>query len=341
MDRGRWQRPHLGASVHAALGAGVLAGVALLLAQAATSTRPPEAHAAAAPAPAAAPADDLLEGGGGPIARPVALSKWGPAPLITSTTPPPGVTTWGAIVLDEASAAVLYAKGEHTRLGPASLTKIMTALVALERNAGDEQVEVTVDSRTMRGSTVMGLVPGERLSLEALLYGLMLPSGNDAALAIAQHVGGDVPRFVELMNQRAAELGLQDTHFANPHGMDAAGHYTTAHDLALLTRAAMQRQDFRVLANARSATFVGELKTYRLGTLNPLFGRIDGVDGVKTGFTRTAQQTIVGSVTRDGHRVYVVLLRSNDRTSDSLALLRWTFASWAWPAVPAPIPDGA
>ncbi len=238
------------------------------------------------------------------------------------------------MILDEASASVLYQKDPHARLSPASLTKIMTALLALEHGDVDATVDVSVDSRTMRGSTVMGLVPGERLTMQGLLYGLMLPSGNDAALAIAQAVSGSTPDFVDLMNRRAAELGMEDTHFANPHGLDASGHYTSAYDLALLTRTAMQRKDFRDIANTQAITVQGAINTYHLGTLNPLYGRIAGVDGVKTGYTRTAQQTIVGSVVRDGHRVYIVLLRSTDRTGDSLALLRWAFASWSWPATP-------
>ena len=191
---------------------------------------------------------------------------------------------------------------------------------------------MNVDSRRMRGSTVMGLVPGERLSLEDLLYGLLLPSGNDAALAIAEHVSGSLDAFVALMNERAAELGLADTHFVNPHGLDGAGHYSSAYDLALLTRAAMQRPDFRRIVSTRYYVAHGALNVYELGTLNPLYGRIAGVDGVKTGFTRGARQAIVGSVLRDGHRVYVVVLRAADRTADSLALLNWTFAAYAWPA---------
>src|SRR5262249_9226674 len=149
-----------------------------------------------------------------------------------------------------------------------------------------------------------------------LLYGLMLPSGNDAALAIAEYVGGSTEGFVAMMNRRAAELGLEDTHYGNPHGLDTNGNLTSAYDLALLTRAAMQRQDLRELVNTRYTTVTGIMKTYNLGTLNPLYGRIAGVDGVKTGYTRTAQETYVGSVAQDGHRVYVVLLRSTSRISD-------------------------
>jgi len=274
------------------------------------------------------------------VVRPAPLITWAPAPSIASTAPPPEIAAHAAIVLDEASAAVLYEKEAHARLAPASLTKIMTALVALERTAPDEIVEVHVDGAGMRRSTVMGLLPGERLTMQALLYGLMLPSGNDAALAIAEHMAGSTQAFAELMNQRAAELGLQDTRFANPHGLDSAGHYTSAYDLALLTRAAMQRQDFRELVDTRAIAVTGALNTYHLGTLNPLYGRIAGVDGVKTGYTRRAQQTIVGSVTRDGHRVFVVLLRSPDRTGDALALFGWSFGAWSWPASPAVVaPD--
>ena len=297
------------------------------------------ASASSAPVEASRDASSLSAAvspnGGVPVVHPAPLAVWGPAPSIASTAPPPDVGAWGAVVLDEASATVLYQKDPHAHLSPASLTKIMTALVALERTDVHTMVDVTVDSRTMRGSTVMGLVPGERLSMQDLLYGLMLPSGNDAALAIAQAVGGSTEGFVALMNQRAAELGLEDTHFANPHGLDAPGHYTSAYDLALLTRAAMQRQDFRDIVNTRYVTVQGALRTYDLGTLNPLYGQLPGVDGVKTGYTRTAQQTFVGSVVRDGHRVYVVLLRSSNRTGDSLALLRWAFASWAWPVSPS------
>lgn len=259
------------------------------------------------------------------------LVPWGPTPnRLAASAPAPAIGGTAAIVLDEASGVVLYEKDAHARLPEASLTKIMTALLAIEHGNLDEQVDVQVDSRIMRGSTVMGLVPGERLTVDDLLYGLLLPSGNDAALAIAQHVSGSTEAFVALMNKRAGELGLVDTHFANPHGLDASGHYSSAYDLAVLTRTAMQLPEFRTIVNTRYRVVRGTLSTYQLGTLNPLYGRLAGVDGVKTGYTRTARQTLVGSVMRDGHRVYAVVMRSEDRASDGVALFNWTFDSYTW-----------
>ena len=266
-----------------------------------------------------------------PVVVPARLVPWGPTPnRLAASTPAPAIGGGAAIVLDEASGAVLYEKDAHARLPEASLTKIMTALLAIEHGNLDEQVDVQVDSRVMRGSTVMGLVPGERLTVDDLLYGLLLPSGNDAALAIGQHVSGSTEAFVALMNKRAAELGLVDTHFANPHGLDAAGHYSSAYDLAVLTRTAMQLPEFRTIVNTRYKVVRGTLSTYQLGTLNPLYGRLAGVDGVKTGYTRTARQTLVGSVMRDGHRVYAVVMRSEDRASDGVVLFNWTFDSYTW-----------
>ena len=266
------------------------------------------------------------------VPTPARMVAWGPTPLVVAAAAPaPAVSGDAAILVDESSGVSLFEKDVHTRLPPASLTKIMTVLVALERGHLDDRVEVNIDSRRMRGSTVMGLVPGERLTLEDLLYGMMLPSGNDAALAIAEHISGSTDAFVEVMNQRAAELGLINTHFANPHGLDAPSHYSSAFDLAVLARVAMQRQDFREIANTKYRVVTGAMATYQLGTLNPLYGRLAGVDGVKTGFTRTARQTLVGSVTRNGHRIIVVVLRSPDRASDGTALLNWAFEAHAWP----------
>ncbi|MSQ31214.1 MAG: D-alanyl-D-alanine carboxypeptidase [Dehalococcoidia bacterium] len=293
--------------------------------------------AGSAPEVAAASTAPVTAASGAPPARspaairPAQAVAWGPAPEVAfGAAPAPAISGDAAILLDEASGVTLFQKDAHARLPPASLTKIMTALVALEQGHLDAEVTVNIDSRRMRGSTVMGLVPGDRLTLEDLLYGLMLPSGNDAALALAEHVSGSTEAFVAAMNQRAADLGLVDTHFANPHGLDAAAHYTSAFDLAVLARVAMQRPDFRKIANTKYRVVMGAVATYTLGTLNPLYDRLSGVDGVKTGYTRTARQTLVGSVTRDGHRVLVVVLRSSDRASDGAALLNWAFAAHAW-----------
>ncbi len=288
---------------------------------------------ASVPQPASAPVSAEVAAPVVAAPVPARLVSWGPTPsLVAGAASAPAISGDSAILIDEASGIALYEKDPHARLPAASLTKIMTALIALERGHLDDQVEVSVDSRTMRGSTVMGLVPGERLTLEDLLYGLMLPSGNDAALAIAQHISGSTEAFVALMNQRAAELGMINTRYTNPHGLDQGGPYSSAFDLAVVTRAGMQREDFRTIVNTKYRVVTGSLGTYQLGTLNPLYGRLAGVDGVKTGYTRTARQTLVGTVTRDGHRLIAVVLRSPDRAYDGTALLNWGFQSYAWPA---------
>ncbi|MBI4492169.1 MAG: D-alanyl-D-alanine carboxypeptidase [Chloroflexi bacterium] len=239
---------------------------------------------------------------------------------------PQGISAEFAVVLDGTSGQVLYGKDAHGRVAPASLTKIATAIVALERGQLSDLVQVSVDSSAMPGSTVMGLSPGERLSLRALLYGLMLPSGNDAALAIAQHIGGSEARFVDLMNELVARLELKDTHFINPHGLDAQGHFSSPYDMAMLARHGMRDLTFATLAGARS--FEGE--GYHLTNLNRLLWSYEGADGVKPGYTEAAGRALVGSATRDGHRVFVALMQSPDLWGDVVGLLNYAFRSFRW-----------
>jgi hypothetical protein len=231
-----------------------------------------------------------------------------------------------AVALDGESGGLLYGKDAHKRLAPASLTKIMTAIVAIERGNPQDKVAIDVDSRTMWESTVMGLTPGESLALETLLYGLMLPSGNDAALAIARHVGGSEARFVDLMNEKVKALGLQDTQFRNPHGLDAEGHYSSAYDMAIMARYAMQSPLFQSLSGAQHWQAEG----YDLWNLNKLLGHYPGADGVKVGFTDNAGRCLVASATRDGHRVFVTVIRSHDPAGDSRALLDYAFQNFKW-----------
>jgi D-alanyl-D-alanine carboxypeptidase (penicillin-binding protein 5/6) len=224
---------------------------------------------------------------------------------------------------------VLYAKSSHTRLAEASTTKIMTAIVALENGRLEDRVTVDVDSNALywaTESTVMGLMPGQTLSLETLLYGLMLPSGNDAAIAIARHVAGSEARFVEMMNAKARDLGLRDTQYKNPHGLDADGHYSSAYDLAILARYGYQNPKFFALSSARHWNADG----FDLWNVNKLLASYPGADGVKPGFTDNAGRCLVGSAVRDGHRVFVTVMRSNDTTQDARALLDYAFDSFRW-----------
>jgi D-alanyl-D-alanine carboxypeptidase len=176
------------------------------------------------------------------------------------------------------------------------------------------------------GSSIMGLEPGETVSLRTLLYGMMLPSGNDAAEQVALALGGSRERYVAWMNRLVADLGLEDSHFVNPSGMDAAGHYSSAYDMAMLARAAMRNQTFRELAGA--ATYRGE--GFRMANLNRLIGAYQGADGVKIGRTRAAGRTTVASATRDGQRVYVSLMRSQDLPGDGSALFDWVWRTFRW-----------
>jgi D-alanyl-D-alanine carboxypeptidase len=244
---------------------------------------------------------------------------------------PPAVTARYVAILDGPSGQLLYSRDASTRVAPASTTKIMTTLVALERANGDldRVIPVTVNGAQMAardGSSVMWLEPGERVTLRTLLYGMMLPSGNDAAEQVALALGVSREQYVAWMNQKAAELGLRDTSFANPSGMDAPGHYSSAYDMALMARYAMQIPAFRDMASAYDYVADG----YSLRNANRLIGWYTGADGVKIGFTDDARKTMVASATRNGRRVYVSIMRSEDLVSDPIALFEWVWDSFEW-----------
>lgn len=263
----------------------------------------------------------------------------------------PTITADNAIVLDPDSGRELFAQGSRARVAPASLTKIMTALVALEE--ADPARQITILPEDLIGEASMGLRAGERLSLETLLYGLMLPSGNDAAMAVARGVGarpGDrsgaagVARFVGWMNEAATRIDLGDTQFANPHGLDADGHWSSAYDLARLTGFAWQQPTFARIFG--SASYEGEGHALRHG--NRLIGQYDGVAGGKTGLTDGCGFCLVTAATHAGHRLVVVVLRDTraGAFADTTALLDWSYAQLDLlvqavaqpPPTPAPIP---
>ena len=267
-----------------------------------------------------------------PVATPVvAREERNGEPLQTGSAPPPDVRARSIAVVDEASGALLYGRDPHLRLAPASLTKIFTALVALQKGQLSQRITARFDPHQLTDSTLMGIRPGETYTLEDLLYGLMLPSGNDAALAIANGVAGSEERFVALMNDQVAALGLADTHFVNPHGLDAPGHYASAYDLAVAARYAMTHYPvFRELARARSWTVHGT-RSFTVFNLNRFLWSYPGADGVKIGYTESAGHTIVASATRNGHRVYVVLLDCHDIVDDTVPLFNWVFSTFTWP----------
>ena len=181
----------------------------------------------------------------------------------------------------------------------------------------------------MRGSTVMGLVPGDHFTMRDLLHGLMMPSGNDAAIAIGRAVAGSDAAFVQQMNDLSRRLGLTDTNWANPHGLNGLDHRTSAYDLAILSRYYMSFSDLRDVVSKPSYTARGD-RAIQMWTLNPLFG-YPGVDGLKTGYTRSAGNTLVASRVIDGHRLFVVILNDGNRAGDAWALAQWANVAYRWP----------
>lgn len=244
----------------------------------------------------------------------------------------PPLSARSAILVDFDSGQVLFGKSIHLRLPPASTTKIMTALLTIEHGQLDTRVTVSPLAAGQIG-TRMGLEAGERFSERDLLYGLLLPSGNDAAMALAQQQAPTVQAFVDLMNAKAKELGLSDTHFVNPHGLDDPAHLSSANDLAKLARYALRTEPlfdqyvatahFVVLAAAGHPAF-------DLTNLNKLLGSYPGADGVKTGTTPAAGQVLVGAATRNGHRLLAVVMSSQDRYADARAILDRGFDGTVW-----------
>jgi len=251
-----------------------------------------------------------------------------PRPRREAAAPPP-ITAQAAVVVDAESGEVLWGLNEHERRAPASTTKIMTGILAIEAGDLDRVVTAEVDASQMVGSSVMGLRPGVQITVRDLLYGLMLPSGNDAAVELARAVDGDIGRFVDRMNRKAAELGLRDTHFMNPHGLDKRDHFSSAHDLAMLGRYAMGNEMFRQVAGAQYWQ-LSPPSDYGLANGNTLLNPATGVDGVKIGWTGRAGWTFVASAVRDGRRLIVTVLNSQDRNADAGALLDWAYASHDW-----------
>jgi len=237
------------------------------------------------------------------------------------------VTASVAVLMDAATGQVLYERNAHLAWPPASTTKIMTALVALGRAPLDMPITISPAVSHFRKGTAVGLPEGARIPLRDLLYALLLASGNDAALAIADGVAGSVPAFVDRMNEEAWQLGATATHFTSPHGLYDRAHYSTAYDLALITRAAMQNPSFRAIVQTRAWTFaVHGKRPRRLVNHNRLLARYPGADGVKTGYVHQSGQTLVASATHHGIRLIAVVLHSRDVYGDAARLLDFGFA---------------
>ncbi len=236
-----------------------------------------------------------------------------------------------AVVMDVQTGRVLYAKNMQEKRAMASTTKIMTTLVAIESGKLGETVKVDQGSTLVEGSSIY-LKAGEQQTVENLLFGVMLRSGNDAALAVATHVGGSIPGFVEMMNRKASEIGAKDTHFANPHGLDASDHYTTAYDLALIASHALRNAKFAEIVRTKSKTIPGPPDVSWSRTMinkNKMLWQLEGGDGVKTGYTGKAGRCLVSSATRNGMQLVCVVLDCGPMWEDSTALLEYGFKNFA------------
>jgi serine-type D-Ala-D-Ala carboxypeptidase (penicillin-binding protein 5/6) len=223
---------------------------------------------------------------------------------------------------------MLYSLAEDFRLPPASLTKMMTAIVAAERLDPAAMIDVTVNGPALSietDSTVMGLEPGDRLSVRDLLFGLLLRSGNDAALTLAEAAAGSEEDFVALMNDKAEELGLDETTLRNPHGLDADGHYSSASDMATVGSALLA--DPLLAEIVATKTHTPDWPRGPLENINLMLNNYPGAIGVKTGYTDGAGQAIVAAAERDGRRIIVSVLRSEDLFVDASKLLDWGFAT--------------
>ena len=228
-----------------------------------------------------------------------------------------------AVLMDAATGRILYEKNADDRSLIASTTKIMTALVVAEQCNVLDRVRIPKEAVGIEGSS-MYLQEGEILTVQELLYGLMLHSGNDAAVALAIYCGGTVEGFAELMNDKARQLGMKNSHFENPNGLDAPGHFSTARDLAILAAYAMENPIFHKTVSAKNVT-VGNRY---LRNHNKLLWLYEGVDGVKTGYTRAAGRILVSSAVRDGRRLIAVTIHAPDDWNDHASLLNHGFSGF-------------
>ena len=241
----------------------------------------------------------------------------------------PSVSAKSAVLIDGESGELLCSKNPDERLSMASTTKIMTALVAIENGDLGSVVEIPREAVGVEGSSIY-LYEGERLTLEQLLYALLLESANDAATAVAIHIGGSVENFAALMNEKSAELGLESTHFENPHGLDSEQHYTTARELAIIAAEAMKNPKLREIASTKKKTIpLNDTEGVRLLiNHNRLLKSYDGAIGVKTGYTKKSGRCLVSAAERDGLTLICVTLSAPDDWRDHTALMNYGFSNY-------------
>lgn len=260
-----------------------------------------------------------------------------PVPVLKSGTSPffPILSAQSVLAVDLNSGVSLYEKEPDKKILPASTTKIITALVALDYFPLDQIVtvgDVTIDGQRMK------LVKGEEITVNNLLYGLLVFSANDATEALAANYPGGRANFILAMNQKAAELHLNNSFFTNPAGLDDPNHYSTARDLIRASWVAMQDPRFAQMVGTKSLvvnSVDGKIQ-HRLTNINELLGQIDGVSGVKTGWTQEARENLVTYIDRNNHKILIAVLGSQDRFGETKELIDWMFGSFNWQEVRFP-----
>ena len=245
---------------------------------------------------------------------------------------PSAINSRSCIIYDRNSHMVLYSKNENKTVKMASTTKIMTSLIIIENCDLSETVEVSKKSASTGGSR-LGLKTGDKITIKDLLYGLMLCSGNDAAIALAEYAGEDVTGFVRLMNDKANQLGLKDTHYESPHGLDSDNHYTTAYELAVLTDYALKNKTFLQIVGTKNYTITINGYSKNISNTNELLGNLTGVYGVKTGFTNGANRCLVTACKRNNMDIICVVLGADTkrfRSQDSIKLIEYAFKNFTY-----------
>lgn len=259
-----------------------------------------------------------------------------PNPVLGTTTTFPILSAQAVLAVDEKSGVPLYEKNPDAPLLPASTTKIVTALVSLDFYNLDD-VLIIGPGVKVEGQK-MGLVVGEQIRAEDLLYGLLVYSANDAAVALAENYPGGYPAFIEAMNKKAKDLHMANSRFENPVGLDGNAQRSTARDLVRVTEVAMKDPVFAKIVGTKRiivTDVTGSFK-YDLKNLNILLGSVEGVNGVKTGWTESARENLVTSIERNGHTITIALLGSQDRFGETKELIDWIFASYNWEEVHFP-----
>jgi len=256
------------------------------------------------------------------------------SPPVSANLPVPEISARGVFIKDLTTDTILYQRDANIPLPIASTTKIATALVASEYFQPNTALTVK-DGAAVSGAKV-GFFKDESLSFRSLLYGMLLNSGNDAAYVIAENYPGGVLGFVSAMNKKVAKLNLQNTHFTNPAGFDSSDHFSSAADLALITEEALKNSQLsRIFATKETEVLSLDKKyKHKLLNLNKLLSSVTGVLGIKTGYTSLAKENLVTLVERDGHRILMVVLGSDDRFGETTSLIDWVYANFRWSEIP-------